>query len=599
MIPAAISFPEAAPALAPHPNRMDIALVVGFLPLRAGADALRAARAATLRGWDARVAAQGAELRDLPVRCRTLEEVEALFDTGGRIDRVARVSGAPLPAQVTLTEGNRALVAVVDGAETRVELGAGPHPRAALAALLAGALPGCSVTLGPEIAGHAPLVFTHPAQGAITVYANPDLGFPRAAHDANAKAGAPTGMALRSFFAAGGREAVVVRLGDPVPLMAGGAARAAALGRLLNLPFEPAGLPDVAALSDFPALPPAHPARDPWHGLAHLHGLPEVAMVLLPDLPDLVATSLPLSAAPETLPRPPATFQPCAPDPAPALDGASRPGRPAQTDAAGLALWARIAAWAAGEVARITPEAMLVAALPLCDAGDRPVPDADLITLPGATPGLRHRQLQIVTPWITAPAGADAPGGALPADGMLAGRIAASALSQGAWRSVAGSRLAPGLRPFGARAGVTPATAPDFTLVGHDGIAPAILSDRTTEGAQQGQANIRRLIALILRAARHRGESAVFGANGPAFWRDVAMPVTTLLRQLYSAGALRGAREEQAFRVQCGPDTMSQADIDAGRAIAEVTLAPAHSLEFIEIALTATPGGALTERGAA
>ena len=70
-----------------------------------------------------------------------------------------------------------------------------------------------------------------------------------------------------------------------------------------------------------------------------------------------------------------------------------------------------------------------------------------------------------------------------------------------------------------------------------------------------------------------------------------------LMRQLHSAGALRGLTEPEAFQVECGPQTMSQADIDAGRAIAEVSFAPAHSLEFIEISLLATAGN-IEQRGA-
>jgi phage tail sheath protein FI len=92
-------------------------------------------------------------------------------------------------------------------------------------------------------------------------------------------------------------------------------------------------------------------------------------------------------------------------------------------------------------------------------------------------------------------------------------------------------------------------------------------------------------MALVLRAARHRGTAAVFEPNGPRTWRDVAMALTGILRNLHAAGALAGAREEEAFEVRCDRSTMSQQDIDLGRMIAEVRLRPAASLEMIEVVL--------------
>ena len=592
-----ISFLGAPVVAAADPNRMDIAMFVGFLPLRAGDDGLRARHLVASRlarqGWETRA---DDTLTDVPVRVNSIEEVEQLFDTGGRVVRNVIVRSRPLPGSVELTDGGLPFVINLDGSDQRIELAAGSFTRVQLRDTLNAALTDVAVTIEPAVDGLAALVFRRlgATPGSLTVYTHEALGFPVAATASSQAVGAPTGVALRSYFASGGREAVIVRMGDPVPLFARERGRVNALAKLIGEGYG-AGAASLADLLGMvlPQLPAEFPTRDPWHGLAHLHGLDDVAMVLLPDVPDLVATVPALVPETEVLPRPKEIFAPCVPEPPATVNGAIRQARPASVHAEGLELWSRIAVWAAEQVERITPEAMVVTALPLVDV------DAEVLTAHealgvvatgNAGQGMVHRQLQITAPWIASGEAHDMPAGASPADGMLAGHIAASTLASGAWRTVAGRTLTPSQRPCAAPAILAFDTSPQLSVIGYGVRGPAILSDRTTDPGSFNQANIRRLTGLILRAARHRGETAVFEANGNRFWRDVAMSVTTLMRQLHSAGALRGLTEPEAFQVECGPQTMSQADIDAGRAIAEVTFAPSHSLEFIEISLLAASG---------
>ena len=79
------------------------------------------------------------------------------------------------------------------------------------------------------------------------------------------------GLAVRDFFANGGRKAYVLRLGDPWPVspQIDGAARAARLAKLL---------------------PPAGESgwmRESWRGIEQAWALDDVSLVLVPDLPDL------------------------------------------------------------------------------------------------------------------------------------------------------------------------------------------------------------------------------------------------------------------------------------------------------------------------
>lgn len=595
-----ISFLDAPVAAAADPNRMDIAMFVGFLPLRADEAGLLArsvmAKRVAAAGWHERVMATGTSLLDLPVRVTSIEEVEQLFDTGGRLDRRALVYSLPLADTLELATDETLFAVNLDGADQRIELAVGNHTRVQLRDALNAGLDGINVSTEPSVDGVAALVFRRTANtpGSLTIYTNPVLGFPVAATARSQPVGAPMGVALRAFFASGGREAVIVRMGDPAPLFARERGRVAALAKLVGEGYG-AGAASLADLIGMvlPALPAEFPTREPWHGLAHLHGLEDVTMVLLPDVPDLVATVPALAREVDAPPRPKELFTPCPPEPPATIDGAIRQAKPASVNAEGMELWSRIAVWAAEQVERITPEAMVITALPLIDE------DAEILTAQAALDvvakgndgrGMSHRQLQVAVPWIASGEARDLPAGASPADGLLAGHIAASTLENGAWRTVAGRTLTPSQRPYAASATLAFDTSPRLSVIGYGVRGATILSDRTTDPGSFNQANIRRLTGLILRAARHRGETAVFEANGNRFWRDVAMSVTTLMRQLHSAGALRGLTEDEAFRVLCGPQTMSQADIDAGRAIAEVTFAPSHSLEFIEISLLAASG---------
>lgn len=573
-MPAAVSFAAQAPEIAVDPHRMDVAMMVGFLPLAAGGRAARAGVAARLaaQGWGARA---DDTLTDLPVRLTSLEAAEALFDLDARPDRVARVWTDALGPQVVVPPDGRR-VAVQDGGALRsVDLPAGPVARADLPALLAPL--GVTVALGPvDAQGRAALVFSRRRIGGLTVFANPTLGLPNARADAVRATGCPMGAALRGFFASGGREVVVVPMGPPPRLYADAAERIAALGRLVGGGYG-AGAADFAALAavPLPGIAPAYPPRAPWQGLAHLHGLPDVAMVLMPDLSELVATTPGVAPRVVPLAAPAAVFGPCVPAGAPGLAGEALPGTPARADADGLAVWSRVVAWMGDQTARVTPEAMVLADLPPAGPGTGPA------TLPS------HRQLQVVAPMVVSEAARGLPGRAMGGAAILAGAIAARTLARGAWATVAG-------QPLAAVAGLIadmPHPEPDrISRLGRRQGGFGILSDRGTDPGDFAQAAVRRLVALVLRAARHRGQAAAFEPNGPALWRDVAMGMRGVLRRLHAAGALAGTTEDAAFTLRCGPDTMSQADIDAGRVIATVGLLPTASLEHLEIVMIARGG---------
>lgn len=69
--------------------------------------------------------------------------------------------------------------------------------------------------------------------------------------------------------------------------------------------------------------------------------------------------------------------------------------------------------------------------------------------------------------------------------------------------------------------------------------------------------------------------------NGEALWERIRTAVTDHLMIEWKKGALLGSKPEQAFFVRCDRTTMTQNDIDAGRVICLVGVAPLKPAEFV------------------
>jgi len=93
--------------------------------------------------------------------------------------------------------------------------------------------------------------------------------------------------------------------------------------------------------------------------------------------------------------------------------------------------------------------------------------------------------------------------------------------------------------------------------------------------------NVRRLFLYVEESVDEGTQWVVFEPNDYATWARVRQVVSNFLTLVWRSGALQGTTEDQAFFVRCGPDTMTQADIDAGRLICEVGIAPVKPAEFV------------------
>lgn len=93
----------------------------------------------------------------------------------------------------------------------------------------------------------------------------------------------------------------------------------------------------------------------------------------------------------------------------------------------------------------------------------------------------------------------------------------------------------------------------------------------------------RRLIHRLVRAIRRVAEPLVFHTNGPELWLTFVRSMTTVLLEAYRAGGLKGARPEEAFRVRCDEKTNPPEEVERGRLLCEIEVAPAVPMEFITL----------------
>lgn len=470
------------------------------------------------------------------------------------------------------------------------------------------------------------------------------------------------GLAVRSFFAEGGTKAWIVRTGDPLPLIvqpqprldgegkprpiepadtAASAAAAAATKRAVVTGTRPATAGRVALIPGFGNVVAAGEATAPatWRGVEHVWGVEDAAMLLLPDLPELLAP------APEGIadlpgpPQPPEDWKPCAPV-SPGFRAERRQARPSvsapRLDRAGYREWGHalrdvLDRLDAPRGAAHRRDVMLVASLPLpaTVGASLPPPAEDyplaILDAPGswlATPGdppggvsllareaIGSARLQLVWPWVETTASGGLPEGLEGAEGVFAGTVARTALSRGAFRSAAGAAL-PSVRRLWPELGsgdlerALPGRRADWlgdrlSLVGARLAGFALLSDATMASDVSWRAGgTSRLVGIILRAVRWVGQERLFAPAGPALWSAIRRDIEALLEQLRQAGALAGANPADAYEVRCDSSTMTPADIDQGRTIVRVAVNPAQPIGWVTVTL-AMGGNALPLEAAA
>ena len=92
---------------------------------------------------------------------------------------------------------------------------------------------------------------------------------------------------------------------------------------------------------------------------------------------------------------------------------------------------------------------------------------------------------------------------------------------------------------------------------------------------------MRRFAAFLEQSIEQGLQWVVFEPNAPRLWTQVRAPVRTFLTSVFRSGAFPAAKADEAFFVRCDRSTMTQDDIDAGRLVIEIGIAPIRPAEFV------------------
>ncbi len=93
--------------------------------------------------------------------------------------------------------------------------------------------------------------------------------------------------------------------------------------------------------------------------------------------------------------------------------------------------------------------------------------------------------------------------------------------------------------------------------------------------------NVRRLLIFIEASLNQGLQWVVFEPNAEPLWARVRRSISNFLTLVWRNGALEGTKPEEAYFVKCDRTTMTQTDIDSGRLICVVGVAPVKPAEFV------------------
>ena len=176
----------------------------------------------------------------------------------------------------------------------------------------------------------------------------------------------------------------------------------------------------------------------------------------------------------------------------------------------------------------------------------------------------------------------------VPPSGLMAGIYAATDISRGVHKAPAnvviqGINLVGGLA-----ADVTKREQDVLNPVGINalrsfpGLGERVWGARTLSSDTDWKyINVRRLFIYVEKSIYNGTQWVVFEPNNDQLWALVRQSITAFLATIWQTGALAGTTPDQAFLVQCDRTTMSQDDLDNGRLICIVGLAPVYPAEFV------------------
>ena len=102
-----------------------------------------------------------------------------------------------------------------------------------------------------------------------------------------------------------------------------------------------------------------------------------------------------------------------------------------------------------------------------------------------------------------------------------------------------------------------------------------------TSDSEWKYVNLRRYFAFLEHSIDKGTQWAVFEPNGERLWANVRSTIDDFLFDQWQNGALLGDKPEKAYFVHCDRSTMTQNDLDNGRLVCLIGVAPLRPAEFV------------------
>ncbi len=203
----------------------------------------------------------------------------------------------------------------------------------------------------------------------------------------------------------------------------------------------------------------------------------------------------------------------------------------------------------------------------------------------GPPDALRSSYAAYYYPWILVAGASEGGEIAVPPGGFVAGVYARTDNEQGVWHAPANKVV---LGVTGLDQVLTQQQSEVLNAAGVNvirvftGMGNRVWGARTTsQDPEWKYVNVRRYLIYVEHSIKNGTQWVVFEPNGEDLWGAVRRSVSDFLFNEWKSGALQGSRPEDAFFVRCDRTTMTQSDLDNGRLIIEIGVAPLRPAEFV------------------
>lgn len=178
-----------------------------------------------------------------------------------------------------------------------------------------------------------------------------------------------------------------------------------------------------------------------------------------------------------------------------------------------------------------------------------------------------------------------------PPSGAVAGVIVRTDIQRGVWAAPAGIAAGPVQGVRGLTATLTESDSEHLTTAGicplrsFPGRGIRVWGARTLASAEEPEwkyVSVRRLFLFVEESLERGTQWAVFQPNDERLWHLIRASIENFLFSLFQSGALVGRTPQDAYFVRCDRMTMTQDDIDNGRFVCLVGIAPVRPAEFVE-----------------